>query len=99
MKAAVYHGKNDIKIENVPVREILADEVLIKVAYCGVCGTDVHIFNAEGGAFEVTPPLIPGHEFSGVIEKVGSAVKNLQVGDNVSGDPNVMLLVTYTLNS
>ena len=90
MKAAVYHGKNDIRVEEVPVREIGADEVLIKVAYCGVCGTDVHIYNAEGGAFAVTPPLIPGHEFSGVIEKIGSDVKNLQVGDHVSGDPNIM---------
>ena len=90
MKAAVYHGKQDIRVEEVPVREICDDEVLIRVAYCGVCGTDVHIYNAEGGAFAVTPPLIPGHEFSGVIEKVGSGVKNLQVGDHVSGDPNIM---------
>ena len=90
MKAAVYHGKKNIKIENVPVREISDDEVLIKVAYCGVCGTDVHIYNGDGGAFAVTPPLIPGHEFSGVIEKVGGAVKNLQIGDHVSGDPNIM---------
>ena len=90
MKAAVYHGKQNMKIENVPVREINADEVLIKVAYCGVCGTDVHIFNAEGGAFAVKPPLIPGHEFSGVVEKIGGAVKNVQVGDHVSGDPNIM---------
>lgn len=90
MRAAVYHGRQDIRVETVPVREICADEVLIRVAYCGVCGTDVHIYNAEGGAFAVTPPLIPGHEFSGVIEKVGADVKNLQVGDHVSGDPNIM---------
>lgn len=90
MKAAVYHGKQDIRVEEVPVREICDDEVLIRVAYCGVCGTDVHIYNAEGGAFAVTPPLIPGHEFSGVIEKVGSGVKNLKAGDHVSGDPNIM---------
>lgn len=90
MKAAVYHGKQDIRVEEVPVREICDDEVLIRVAYCGVCGTDVHIYNAEGGAFAVTPPLIPGHEFSGVIEKVGSGVKGLKVGDHVSGDPNIM---------
>lgn len=90
MKAAVYHGKQDIRVEEVPVREICDDEVLIRVAYCGVCGTDVHIYNAEGGAFAVTPPLIPGHEFSGVIEKVGSGVKGLKAGDHVSGDPNIM---------
>ncbi|MBO4402036.1 MAG: zinc-dependent alcohol dehydrogenase family protein [Selenomonadaceae bacterium] len=90
MKAAVYHGKNDIRVEDVPVREICDDEVLIRVAYCGVCGTDVHIYNAEGGAFAVTPPLIPGHEFSGIVEKIGAGVKNVQVGDHVSGDPNIM---------
>lgn len=90
MKAAVYHGKQDLRVEEVPVRELEANEVLIQVKYCGVCGTDIHIFNGDGGSFEVTPPLIPGHEFSGVVAKVGSDVKRIKVGDRVSGDPNDM---------
>lgn len=90
MKAAVYHGKQDLRVEDVPVRELKENEVLIKVKYCGVCGTDIHIFNGDGGSFEVTPPLIPGHEFAGTVEKIGSAVTAVKVGDRVSADPNDM---------
>lgn len=90
MKAAVYHGVHDLRVEEVPVRELKENEVLIKVKYCGVCGTDIHIFNGDGGSFEVTPPLIPGHEFSGTVEKVGAAVTQVKPGDRVSADPNDM---------
>lgn len=90
MKAAVYYGKHDLRVEDFPLRELEENEVLVQVKYCGVCGTDVHIFNGDGGSFEVHPPLIPGHEYSGVVAKVGSAVKTVKVGDRVSGDPNDM---------
>lgn len=90
MKAAVYHGKQDLRVEEVADKVLKDNEVLIKVKYCGVCGTDIHIFNGDGGSFEVTPPLIPGHEFSGTVAEVGSAVTTLKVGDLVSADPNDM---------
>ena len=90
MRAAVYHGPRDLRVEEVPVRELAGNEVMIKVKYCGVCGTDVHIFNGDGGAFAVNPPLVPGHEFSGIVEKVGEKVTQVQVGDHVTGDPNDM---------
>ena len=63
---------------------------MIQIKYCGVCGTDIHIFHGDGGSFEVNPPLIPGHEFSGVVAAVGADVRNVKVGDRVSGDPNIM---------
>lgn len=90
MKAAVYHGVHDLRVEEVPVRGLKENEVMIKVKYCGVCGTDMHIFNGDGGSFEVNPPLIPGHEFSGVVARVGSSVTTVKEGDRVSGDPNDM---------
>ena len=90
MKAAVYHGKHDLRVEEVPEKELKDNEVMIQVKYCGVCGTDIHIFNGDGGSSAVTPPLIPGHEFSGVVAKVGSGVTKFKVGDRVSGDPNDM---------
>lgn len=65
-----------------------AKEVLIQVKACGVCGTDVHIYEGDKGAAEVTPPTIPGHEFSGVIAEVGAEVKNFKAGDRVCIDPN-----------
>ena len=90
MKAAVYYGKQDLRVEEVPEKELKDNEVMIKVKYCGVCGTDIHIFNGDGGSFAVTPPLIPGHEFSGVVAKAGAGVTSVKVGDRVSGDPNDM---------
>lgn len=90
MKAAVYLSKRHMEIEDVPVREPKPDEVVVKVAYCGICQTDVHIFNGEDGAYAVHPPLIPGHEFSGTVVQKGSEVESLEIGDRVSCDPNDM---------
>jgi len=90
MKAAVYHGKHDIRVEEVERKPIKEDEVLIRVKYCGVCGTDENIFNGAGGSYEVNPPIILGHEFSGVVAEVGAKVSTLNIGDHVSGDPNQM---------
>lgn len=90
MKAAVYHGPGGLRVEEVPVRELKDNEVKIRVKYCGICGTDIHIFHGDGGCCDVTPPLVPGHEFSGVVAEVGSKVKTVKVGDRVTGDPNDM---------
>ena len=90
MKALVYHGVRDLRIEDVPLPDLGANDVLVKVAYCGVCGTDLHIYNGDGGAFDVDPPLIIGHEFSGHVEKVGSHVTRVLPGDLVTVNPNDM---------
>lgn len=90
MKAAVYHGPGDLRVEEVPVRKLKDNEVKIQVKYCGICGTDIHIFHGDGGCCDVTPPLVPGHEFSGVVAEVGAGVKTVKVGDRVAGDPNDM---------
>lgn len=90
MKAAVYHGPGDLRVEEVPVRKLKDNEVKIQVKYCGICGTDIHIFHGDGGCCDVTPPLVPGHEFSGVVAEVGTGVKTVKVGDRVTGDPNDM---------
>lgn len=54
------------------IPKIEKDEFLIKVKFCGICGTDVHIYEGDKGAAEVMPPTILGHEFSGVIVKAGA---------------------------
>lgn len=48
MKAAVYHGPGDLRVEEVPVRKLKDNEVKIQVKYCGICGTDIHIFHFIG---------------------------------------------------
>jgi len=82
MKAAVFMGQEDVQVLNVPKPSILADEVLIRVAYCGICGSDIAAYKT--GNYVVG--LTIGHEFSGTIEKVGSKVENLAVGDRVTGN-------------
>lgn len=88
MKSAVFYGKHDMRVEESPMPKVGKEDVLIQVKACGICGTDVHIYEGDKGAAEVTPPTILGHEFSGVVADVGSSVTNVKVGDRVCIDPN-----------
>lgn len=90
MKAAVFYGRHDMRIEQIAMPQVKENEVLIQVAYCGVCGTDVHIFEGDKGCAEVHPPIVLGHEFSGTIVKVGNKVTGRKEGDRVNVDPNVL---------
>lgn len=62
------------------------EDVLIKVRVAGICGTDLHIYH---GQYEAAYPIIPGHEFSGVVAAVGSQVLRFRPGDRVTADPNI----------
>lgn len=88
MKSAVFYGKHDLRVEEAKKPEIGPRDVLIQVKACGVCGTDVHIYEGDKGAAEVTPPTILGHEFSGVVVETGAEVENCRAGDRVCIDPN-----------
>ena len=88
MKSAVFYGKHDLRIEETPIPQPGERDVLIQVKACGVCGTDVHIYEGDKGAAEVTPPTILGHEFSGVVAAVGGKVKKFRPGERVCIDPN-----------
>ncbi|GAI51607.1 unnamed protein product, partial [marine sediment metagenome] len=86
MKAAIVNKPGDLKIEEVNIPEINDDEVLVKVKYTGICGTDWSIFTGKYSADKL--PLIPGHEFSGVIVDMGKNVRKLKIGDRVTADIN-----------
>lgn len=88
MKSAVFYGRHDIRVEDTTCPKVGEHDVLIEVKACGICGTDVHIYEGDKGAAEVTPPTILGHEFAGVVVEVGSAVQTYQIGDRVCIDPN-----------
>lgn len=88
MKAARFYEKGKLVIDEVPVKEPGDHDVVIKIRYCGVCGTDVHIFGGEKGSAEVHPPVILGHELSGDVDRVGKGVTRFKKGDRVSADPN-----------
>lgn len=65
-----------------------AHEVVINVKACGICGTDVHIYEGDKGSADVTKPTVLGHEFAGVITEIGSQITSFKVGDRVTVDPN-----------
>lgn len=90
MKAAVFYDKHDIRIEEIKTPEPGPDDVLIRIMACGVCGTDVHIYEGDKGAAEVAPPIVLGHEFSGVVEAIGKNVIKFKPGEKVCVDPNVL---------
>jgi len=77
--------------ENEPVPEIGDDEVLIRIQRTAICGTDVHIYNWDDWAAATVPtPMIVGHEYGGVIEKVGADVTRVKVGERVSGEGHIV---------
>lgn len=88
MKCAVFYGKHDLRVEERPMPALGPKDVLVQVKACGVCGTDVHIYEGDPGAAEVTPPTILGHEFAGVVVQTGERVTSCAVGDRVCVDPN-----------
>jgi len=92
MKAALWYGKKDLRIEEVPEPEELdVGEVVIKVKFCGICGSDLHEYTSGPQYIPKKPhpltgttsPLILGHEFSGEIVKIGPGVKGWKVGERV----------------
>jgi L-iditol 2-dehydrogenase len=80
MRAVVYRGVNDLRVETVPVPRIGVHELLVKVEVCGVCPTDIKKIHYG----TVPPPRIFGHETAGVIVKTGARVKDFRVGERVA---------------
>ena len=83
MRAAVARGGREIGVESVPLPDPGAGEVRVRVGACGICGTDLHLF--QGGL--MAPGLTPGHEIAGRIDAVGSGVSGLAAGDSVAIEP------------
>jgi 2-desacetyl-2-hydroxyethyl bacteriochlorophyllide A dehydrogenase len=86
VKAAVITGAGQVEIATVDDPKPGPRQVVVDVAACGLCGTDLHILQGE---FAPTLPIIPGHEFAGVIVELGSEVTDLAVGDRVAVDPSL----------
>jgi threonine dehydrogenase-like Zn-dependent dehydrogenase len=90
MKALVLEAYNKLIYKDVPDPVIGSDEVLVQVKACGICGSDVH--GLDGSTGRRIPPLIMGHEASGVIVKTGNDVKIWKAGDRVTFDSTVFRL-------
>lgn len=86
MKALFYEGNQSFTIKTTEKQPLQKGEVRLKMAYVGVCGTDVHIYHGKMDA-RVKPPQIIGHEVSGVIEELGEGVSDWKIGENVTVRP------------
>ncbi|XP_013401083.1 sorbitol dehydrogenase-like [Lingula anatina] len=88
--AAVLHGKDDLRLEEIAVPEPGENEVQLSMGSVGICGSDIKYWAyGQCGRFKLTDPMIIGHEGSGVVTKVGPGVKHLAVGDRVAIEPGV----------
>jgi (R,R)-butanediol dehydrogenase/meso-butanediol dehydrogenase/diacetyl reductase len=95
MKAAVFHGAGDVRVEDVPEPVVRPGTVKIAVSWCGICGTDLHEYHS-GPVFVPTEPhpvtgdtlpVVMGHEFSGTVVEIADDVTGLAVGDRVAVEP------------
>jgi D-arabinitol dehydrogenase (NADP+) len=86
MKAIVYDSPRNFSYRDIADPRVSADEVLVRVHACGLCGTDLHVHEGEFGP---RFPLIPGHEFTGEIAEIGSEVSGFQAGQRVVGNSNL----------
>ena len=86
MKALVIEKPGTAQLQTVPLPPLGEHDIRIKVKASGICGTDVHIFRGEYlGAY----PVVPGHEFAGLVEEVGSKVCRFKAGDHAAVEPNI----------
>ena len=88
MLAAVYHGPDDLRVENVPVPKIGDGEILVKVISASICGTDLRIVHGKHRLFPPGTVRIPGHEVVGSIAEVGARIDNYSIGQRVFCAPN-----------
>ncbi|KAM0748908.1 alcohol dehydrogenase GroES domain protein [Meredithblackwellia eburnea MCA 4105] len=107
MKAAMFYGAHDLRVEDVPNPKIKPDQVKVKIAWCGICGSDLHEYEAgpilcpstetPHGITGETLPIPLGHEFSGTITEVGpQAQGGWKVGDRVVVEPVISCHTCYS---
>ncbi len=87
MRAAIWHGPRQISVEETPRPEACSDELLLRVAFAGICGSELSGYLGQSSLRH--PPLIMGHEFVGIVEQVGNAVGDFALGDRVTVNPMV----------
>jgi len=88
MKAVVVHGAMDLRVDQVEVRDPESSEVVINISYGGICGSDLHYWqHGRNGSFQITEPLVLGHEVVGTVAAFGQAVTGFVVGQGVAVHP------------
>ena len=89
MRAIVAHAAKDLRIESVEVAELGADDIRVRIAAGGICGSDLHYYHHGGfGLVRLREPMVLGHEIAGVVEAVGANARRIAVGDRVAINPS-----------
>ena len=89
MLACRIHAKDDLRVEQAETPDVGPGEVLLRLGAGGICGSDLHyFFEGRNGSFVVREPLIPGHEASAVVARVGAGVTRVKIGDKVAVSPS-----------
>ncbi len=90
MRAIVAHAAKDIRVEETRVAALGPEDIRVRIAFGGICGSDLHYYNHGGfGAVRLREPMILGHEIAGVVEAVGADCRRVKIGDRVAVSPNV----------
>lgn len=96
MKAIKYHGPRNVEMVDIPKPQAGPGQVVVKIAYCGICGTDVHAYSMEG---IFNWELVLGHEAVGYVDQIGEGVTHVKVGDRVAVGPPGDCGICYSCNS
>ncbi len=88
MKAVVLYEPNQVDVGELPIPTLGANDVRVKVVYCGICGSDFHKVEGKQNTHPVRYPVALGHEISGIVAEVGENVHGFRVNDRVTVDPN-----------
>src|SRR5258708_14061746 len=89
MKAALLYGPRDIRLAQVPDPSAGPREVIVKMSFCGVCGTDLHGWEGWRRNADSTGPRNLGHEIAGVVADLGPGVTRVRIGDRVTVNPYI----------
>src|ERR1700741_5172425 len=84
MRAAVLHGREDVRIESVPIPEAAPGELILRVGAALTCGTDLKVFRRGYHARMIRPPALFGHELAGDIVAMGESVRGFELGQRVT---------------
>jgi len=87
MKTLVYHGPGKLELETWDIPQPKKGEVRVRIQYCSICGSDLGAYKNASDRFR--PPLVLGHEFSGIVDEIGEGVDSLKLGQHVCGNPPI----------
>ena len=88
MQLARVHGPNDVRLDDVAAPEPGPRDIVVRIEACGICGSDLGYIALGGTSGPVSEPMPIGHEFAGIVERVGNAVQDIQVGQRVAVNPD-----------